>query len=251
MSGEICIIPVHGIDEVRPGDNLVVLLLAALAQHDQALAAGDVLVITQKIVSKAEGRIVNPTTVEPSVFAHTVAAQGRKDAHYQEVVLRETRRIVKMDRGVLITENHQGLICANAGVDESNVGGGLAVTLLPSDPDRSAADLRAALLTQTGIPVAVIISDSFGRPWREGQVNIAIGVAGLDPLVDYTGLQDAHGYQMQASAMAVGDELACAAELVMGKIDAVPAAIIRGYTYAPTESNAQRLIRKPEQDLFR
>lgn len=251
MPGEIRIIPVYGIAEVGPGDNLVTLLLAALAQHDQPLAAGDVLVITQKIVSKAEGRIVNPATVEPSAFAHTVAAQGRKDAHYQEVVLRETRRIVKMDRGVLITENRQGLICANAGVDESNVGGGQMVTLLPVDPDLSAANLRADLLARTGLPVAVIISDSFGRPWREGQVNIAIGVAGLDPLVDYAGMQDAHGYQMQASIMAVGDELASAAELVMGKIDAVPAAIIRGYAYTPTEGSAQRLIRKPEQDLFR
>lgn len=251
MPNELRIIPVHGIGEVRPGDNLVALILTALQQHERQLEDGDVLVVTQKIVSKAEGRIVNPDQVTPSAFAHTIAAQGRKDAHYQEVVLRESRRIVRMDRGVLITETHHGLICANAGVDESNVAGGRVVTLLPEDPDRSAARLRADLRTQAGVTVAVVISDSFGRPWREGQVNIAIGVAGLDPLIDYAGTPDPYGYPMQASAMAVGDELASAAELVMGKIDGVPVAIVRGYAYTPAESSARRLIRKPEQDLFR
>lgn len=251
MAGEIRIIPIHGIGEVQPGDDLVGLLLAALEQQQQPLVTGDVLVITQKIVSKAEGRIVNPEEVTPSMFAQAIAAQGKKDAHYQEVVLRETRRIVKMDRGVLITENQHGLICANAGVDESNVAGGRLVTLLPADPDQSAARIRDELLARAGIPVAVIISDSFGRPWREGQVNIAIGVAGLDPLLDYAGVPDSHGYLMQASAIAIGDELASAAELVMGKIDAVPAAIVRGYVYAPVEGSARRLIRRPEQDLFR
>lgn len=251
MPNEIRIIPIHGIGEVRSGDNLVALILAALRHSDQRLEHGDVLVVTQKIVSKAEGRIVNPDDVEPSHFAHTVAAQGRKDARYQEIVLRESRRIVKMDRGVLITETHHGQICANAGVDESNVAGGHIVTLLPEDPDRSAGQLRADLHEQTGVVVAVIISDSFGRPWREGQVNIAIGVAGIDPLVDYTGINDNYGYPMQASIMAIGDELASAAELVMGKIDGVPVAIVRGFAYAPAERSARSLIRKPEQDLFR
>lgn len=251
MQDELRIIPVRGIGEVQPGDDLVALLLTALDQHKQRLEAGDVLVVTQKIVSKAEGRIVNPEEIEPSAFAQQIAAQARKGAGYQELVLRESRRIVKMANGVLITETHHGLIGANAGVDESNVAGGTIVTLLPEDPDRSAANLRAALRERSGVEVAVIISDTFGRPWREGQVNIAIGVAGIDPLTDYAGIADSHGYVMQASAIAIGDELASAAELVMGKIDGVPAAIVRGFHYTPAESSAKRLIRDPRFDLFR
>lgn len=237
--------------EVAPGDDLAAVLLAALSQHHQRLEDSDVIVVTQKIVSKAEGRMVDLATITPSDFAHNLAAQGRKDATYYEVVLQESRRIVKMDRGVLITETHHGLICANAGVDESNVQGERVVTLLPADPDQSAARLQTALSEQAGVQVAVIISDTFGRPWREGQLNIAIGVAGLDPLLDYSGIRDPYGYTMQASALAIGDELASAAELVMGKVDAIPAAIIRGYPYAPANGSAQRLIRSPKTDLFR
>jgi coenzyme F420-0:L-glutamate ligase/coenzyme F420-1:gamma-L-glutamate ligase len=251
MPGELRIIPIHGIGEVNIGDDLAATILTALERQDAPLADGDVLVVTQKIVSKAEGRIVAPDDVEPSQFARIAAAQGHKDARYYEIVLRESRRIVKMDRGVLVTETHHGLICANAGVDESNVAGGGTVTLLPLDPDNSAAVLRAALRDRTGVSVAVIISDTFGRPWREGQVNIAIGAAGLAPLADYAGQPDSYGYIMQASLIAVADELASAAELVMGKIDAVPVAIIRGYAYAPSEANARVLIRAPERDLFR
>ncbi|MCG8346797.1 MAG: coenzyme F420-0:L-glutamate ligase [Chloroflexales bacterium] len=251
MQGELRIIPVRGIGEIRPGDDLATLILAALTRADIQLENDDILVVTQKIVSKAEGRIAKLDDVEPSAFAQTIADQGRKDAHHQEVVLRESRRIVKMDKGVLITETHHGLICANAGVDESNVAGGRIVTLLPADPDRSAAQLRAALHAQTSVEAAVIISDTFGRPWREGQVNIAIGVAGIDPLTDYDGIDDPYGYRMQASIIAIGDELASAAELVMGKIDNVPVAIVRGFDYTPVESSAQRLIRNPAMDLFR
>lgn len=248
---ELRIIPVHSIGEVLPGTDLAALLLAALEQQTQRLLDHDVVVVTQKIVSKAEGRLVDLSTVLPSAFAHTLAAQGRKDAAYYEVVLQESRRIVKMDRGILITETHHGLVCANAGVDESNVPGERIVALLPVDPDQSAASLRSALWERAGVQVAVIISDTFGRPWREGQVNIAIGVSGLDPLLDYTGIQDPHGYPMQASMLAIGDELASAAELVMGKIDAVPVAIIRGYSYQPTSGSARRLLRDPRFDLFR
>jgi len=251
MSGEVRIIPVRGIGEVYPGDDLVAIILKALAAQDVPLLDGDVLVVTQKIVSKAEGRIVNPDTVEPSHMAEMAAAQGTKDARYYEVVLRESRRIVKMDRGVLVTETHHGLICANAGVDESNVSGGRTVTLLPVDPDASAAALRAAIDQHIGCTVAVIISDTFGRPWREGQVNVAIGVAGIAPLADYAGQQDEYGYTMRATLIGVADELASAAELVMGKIDAVPVAVIRGYPYTPSEGTAQMLIRPPERDLFR
>jgi coenzyme F420-0:L-glutamate ligase/coenzyme F420-1:gamma-L-glutamate ligase len=251
MPEELRIMPVRGIGEVRPGEELAAIILTALAKYDQPLVDHDIVVVTQKIVSKAEGRIVDPDTFEPSHLAEMAAAQGHKDARYYEVVLRESRRIVKMDHGVLITETHHGLICANAGVDESNVAGGRTVTLLPIDPDASARALQSALRERAGVDVAVIISDSFGRPWREGQVNIAIGVAGIAPLTDYAGQQDRYGYTMQASILAVADELASAAELVMGKIDAVPVAIVRGYAYTPTEASARALIRAPEKDLFR
>jgi coenzyme F420-0:L-glutamate ligase / coenzyme F420-1:gamma-L-glutamate ligase len=252
MQTEIRIIPVRGIGEVAPGDDLTGLLLGALTGAGQALEDGDVLVVTQKVVSKAEGRLVDPDTVEPSAFARQVAAQGRKDAGYQEVVLRESRRIVKMANGVLITETHHGLICANSGVDESNVSGGRVVCLLPEDPDASAARLRAELRARAGVTVAVIISDTFGRPWRDGQVNVAIGCAGIRPLSDYAGVDDPYGYTMHATLIAVADELASAAELVMGKIDQVPAAIVRGYAYTPSEeATAQALIRDPRFDLFR
>ena len=251
MAEELRIIPVRGIGEVRPGEELATIILTALAKYDYALADGDILVVTQKIVSKAEGRIADPDTFEPSHVAEMAAAQGHKDARYYEVVLRESRRIVRMDRGVLIAETHHGLICANAGVDESNVAGGRTVTLLPIDPDASARALRSALRQRAGVDVAVIISDSFGRPWREGQVNVAIGVAGIAPLADYAGQQDPYGYTMQASILAVADELASAAELVMGKVDAVPVAIVRGYPYTPAPGSARALIRAPEKDLFR
>ncbi|PDW04522.1 coenzyme F420-0:L-glutamate ligase [Candidatus Viridilinea mediisalina] len=248
----IQIIPIHGIDEVQPGADLAALLLHALASNTQQLEDGDVLVVTQKIVSKAEGRLVDPTTVEPSPFAHQLAAQGRKDAHYYEVILRESRRIVKMAQGVLITETHHGLVCANSGVDESNVDGGRMLCLLPKDPDASAARLAAALQQQSGASVALIISDTFGRPWRNGQVNVAIGCSGLAPLNDYTGQPDSHGYTMQASILAVADELASAAELVMGKVDRVPAAIVRGYRFTPSSTaTSQLLLRDPRMDLFR
>lgn len=252
MQDEIRIIPVRGIGEVRPGDDLAATLLDALTATGQALVDGDVLVVTQKVVSKAEGRLVDPAEVEPSAFARQIAAQARKDAHFQEVVLRESRRIVKMTNGVLITETHHGLICANSGVDESNVAGGRVVCLLPEDPDASAAHLRAEIRARAGATVAVVISDTFGRPWRDGQVNVAIGCAGIAPLSDYAGVDDPYGYTMHATLIAVADELASAAELAMGKIDRVPAAIVRGYAYTPSEeATAQRLIRDPRFDLFR
>lgn len=252
MQAELRIIPVRGIGEVRPGDDLAALILAALAGQGLALADGDILVVTQKIVSKAEGRLIDPASVEPSAFARQIAQTAKKDAHFQEVVLRESRRIVKQDRGVLITETHHGLICANSGVDESNVAGGRIVCLLPVDPDRSAAALRAAIRERAGATTAVIISDTFGRPWRDGQVNVAIGVAGIAPLSDYAGVADPYGYTMHITLLAVADELAGAAELVMGKIDRVPVALIRGYAYEPSEqASAGALIRKPEYDLFR
>jgi coenzyme F420-0:L-glutamate ligase/coenzyme F420-1:gamma-L-glutamate ligase len=251
MQSELRIIPVRGIGEVRPGEDLVATIIEALHEQRLSLIDGDVLVVTQKIVSKAEGRVVVPETVEPSHMAQMAAVQGHKDASYYEVVLREARRIVRMDRGVLITETHHGFVCANSGVDESNVDGGRTVTLLPVDPDASAAALRDGLRERLGVEMAVIISDTFGRAWREGQVNVAIGAAGIAPLADYAGQQDTGGYTLRASVIAVADELASAAELVMGKIDAVPVAIVRGYEYVASEAGAQPLVRAPERDLFR
>jgi coenzyme F420-0:L-glutamate ligase / coenzyme F420-1:gamma-L-glutamate ligase len=224
---DVRILAVRGIGEVLTG---------ALERQGTALLTGDVVVVTQKIVSKAEGRIIDLRTVTPSEFARRAAAEGQKDPAYYEVVLRESRRVVRMTRGVLVTETHHGFVCANSGVDESNVAGGAMVVLLPVDPDGSARTLRAAFQTRTGADVAVIISDSFGRAWREGQVNVAIGCAGMT---------------LRASNLAVADELASAAELVMGKIDQVPVAIIRGYAYAPSEGGAGPLVRPPERDLFR
>ncbi len=254
-SPSVMLMPVHGIGEVQVGTALPELIHAALLANGLTLQDGDVLVVTQKIVSKAEGQTINLAEVQPSPFAYEIAAQGRKHASYYEVVLRESRRIVRMQRGVLITETHHGFICANAGVDNSNVPGLEVVTLLPRNPDLSAATLRHGLHTLSGAQVAIVISDSFGRPWREGQVNVAIGVAGLDPLVDYTGQTDPHGYRLEASMLAVGDELASAAELVMNKIDRVPAALVRGYRYRatddPQQATARRLLRDPQYDLFR
>jgi coenzyme F420-0:L-glutamate ligase/coenzyme F420-1:gamma-L-glutamate ligase len=248
---ELRIIPVQGIGEIHPGDDLAAVILDALGQQGEALHANDIVVVTQKIVSKAEGRIVDPSTIEPSAFAQELAQQGHKDAHHYEVVLRESRRVVRMDHGVLITETRHGLICANSGVDESNVGGGHLLTLLPEDPDASAASLRAAFAQRAGAQVAVIISDTFGRPWRMGQVNFAIGLAGMDPVHDYVGQRDTYGYELHVSVIATADELASAAELVMGKTDKVPVALIRGFAYTPSDGTARSLIRDAASDLFR
>jgi coenzyme F420-0:L-glutamate ligase / coenzyme F420-1:gamma-L-glutamate ligase len=251
MRSAIQILPVFGIGEISVGEELALTILDAIDGSNITLHDDDVIVITQKIVSKAEGRIIDPHDVEPSHMAHMCAAQGHKDANYYEVVLQESKRIIRMDRGVLICETHHGLICANAGVDESNVDGGGHITLLPVDPDASARLIRDAITQQRGVKVAIIISDSFGRAWREGQVNVAIGVAGINPLISYAGIDDPYGYRMQASVLAIGDEIAAAAELVMGKIDRVPVAVVRGVTYEASESSASTLIRPAAKDLFR
>ena len=253
MQSEIRILPVQGIGEIQAGSDLGQLLWDALRAQRQELQQGDILVVTQKIVSKAEGRIVHLDQIEPSDFARAFAQEWNKDAAHVEVVLRESRRIVRMDHGVLITETPHGFICANAGVDESNAGGKRVLTLLPLDPDRSARELRTRMQSLAGeeIDLAVIISDTWGRPWRDGQVNNAIGVAGMEAIADYRGQFDPYGYEMHISKIAVADELAAAAELVMNKIDRVPAALIRGYRYSPAEGSAQFLLRDPSTDMFR
>jgi len=242
------LIPVEGFPEVRPGDDLDGLVAGAVGD---TLRSGDVLVVTHKIMSKAEGRLVDLGSVEPSALAKEYAARWGKDPRQIEVVLRESRRVVRMDRGVVISETRHGFVCANAGVDASNVPGEDTVCLLPVDPDRSAARLREALLERLGVEVPVVVSDSFGRAWRFGITDIAIGVAGMDPLADYRGRNDPHGYPMEASVLAVADELAAAAELVMGKTDGVPIAIVRGYAYGRGAGTGQDLLMPPERDMFR
>ncbi len=242
------ILPVEGIPEVRPGDDLPDLIARATGED---LRAGDIVVVTHKLVSKAEGQIVDLSAVEPSALAKGFAARYGRDPRQIEVVLRESRRIVRMDRGLIISETRHGFVCANAGVDASNVPGDDTVCLLPVDPDASAARLREALTARTGSERAVIVSDSFGRPWREGITNVAIGVAGMEPLADYRGQRDPYGYPLEASILAVADELAAAAELVMGKTEGIPAAVIRNYPYKPGPGKALDLLMGPERDLFR
>lgn len=242
------IIPVENVPEVRPGDDLIPVVVAATQGR---LLQGDVLVVTHKIVSKAEGRLVDLAGVEPSPFAKQFAAEHGKDPRQIEVVLRESRRVVKMDRGILITETHHGFVCANAGVDASNVPGDETVCLLPLDPDASAARLHGALCDRLGINVPVVVSDSFGRPWREGITNVALGVAGMKPLADYRGQTDPHGHPLEASVLAVADELAAAAELVAGKTSGVPLAIVRNYGYEAGAGTGADLVMNPARDLFR
>lgn len=253
MVNEIRIIPVEGIGEISPGSDLGLMIYRALQSQGVAPQSGDILVVTQKIVSKAEGRIVNLDDIEPSEFARRYARAFQKDPAHIEVVLRESKRIVRMDHGILIAETPHGFICANAGVDESNAGGSRTLTLLPLDPDSSAGELCARLhgLSPEPIEIAVIISDTWGRPWREGQVNFAIGVAGMQAIVDYRGQRDSYGYEMRVSQIAVADELAAAAELAMGKTDGVPAALVRGYRYLPGGDSGQALLRDPASDMFR
>ncbi|CAN5544766.1 coenzyme F420-0:L-glutamate ligase [soil metagenome] len=238
--------------EVQPGDDLSSLIAASIKDSGMELEHGDVLVVTHKVVSKTEGQLVELHTVEPSALAHHFAGQYGKDPRQVEVALRESERIVRMDRGVMISETRHGFVCANAGVDASNAAEDV-VCLLPLDPDASAARLRSDLEREFGVAPGVIISDSFGRPWRNGIVNIAVGVAGLAPLADYRGYTDPAGYELHVSVIAVADELASAAELVMNKLDRRPVVLIRGYV-PPTESpvgTGQDLVMDPRRDMFR
>jgi len=248
---EVRIIPVEGIPEVRPGDDLAAVIMSAVQRQGLAFEGGDVVVVTQKIVSKAEGRIVDLATVQPGAFARQIADRWEKDARLVEVVLGESARIVRMDHGVMICETRHGLICANAGVDSSNVERLGTVALLPEDPDASAEALLGRIEGGWNVSVSVIITDTFGRPWREGHVNFAIGVAGMEPLLDYMGTFDPAGYELKVTRMAVADEIAAAAELAHGKLDRVPVAIVRGYAVPPGCGTAKALLRDPEKDLFR
>ncbi len=251
MSSRIELIGLEGIGEVQPGDDLAAMIVSALVSSEVAIADADVLVVTQKVVSKAEGRLVQLATVEPSELARSWAARWDRDARQVELVLRESASIVRMaPGGLIISRTRHGLVCANAGVDVSNVGGGDVAALLPLDPDASASRIREAVRERTGSGPAVIVSDSFGRPWRNGIVNVAIGSAGIEGLVDLRGTPDASGRPMQATLLAVADELASAADLAGGKVDQLPVVVIRGYRWAPSDAGASTLVMDPERDLF-
>ena len=243
--------------EIRPGDDLGRLIVEAwrvLATDDAALApaAGDAIVVTQKVVSKAEGRIVELATIVPRPEAVVWADRWSKDARQVEVVLRESAEIVRMEHGVIISRTQHGFVCANAGVDASNVGAADVVTLLPEDPDASAARLRQSVLDELGVAVGVVVSDSFGRPWRLGITDIALGVAGFAPLADLRGEVDTEGREMKATVVAVADQLASTAELTSGKTSRRPVVLIRGVALPPGAGTVARDIVMPvEQDLFR
>lgn len=246
----IRIVPLTGLPELTPGDDVARLLVQAVQRQGLVLKPGSVFVLAQKIVSKAEGRIVSLDSIKPSERAKQWAAEYQKDPRVVEIVLREASTIVRMERGILIVRTHHGFVCANAGVDVSNVPPGM-VSLLPENPDRSARTLQERLTQAFGVHVAVIISDTFGRAWREGLVNVALGVAGIAPLVDYRGQQDAHGKTLHATVIALADELAAASGLVMGKLNQVPAAVVQGVLTPDGTGVGHDLIRPTEKDLFR
>jgi coenzyme F420-0:L-glutamate ligase/coenzyme F420-1:gamma-L-glutamate ligase len=247
----ISLIALDGIPEIKPGDDLGALIAAALGAAGIGLEAGDVLVVTQKVVSKAEGRVVELASVTPRPEAEAWAAQWGKDARQVELVLQESVEVLRMaPGGLIISRTRHGFVCANAGVDLSNVGGGDVATLLPVDPDASARSLRDRLGELAGVSPAVIVSDSFGRPWRNGIVNVAIGSAGLEPLLDLRGMPDAQGRVMHSTVVAVADELASAADLAGGKVAQRPVVVVRGYEYQAGQGAASALVMERELDLF-
>ena len=247
----IQIIGLSKIPLIKQGDDLARVVINAAKAEGLEILDGDVVVIAQKIVSKAEGGIVPLKSVTPSQKAEEIAKTTGKDPRHIETILRDTARIVRLKEAHLIVETRHGFVCANAGVDRSNVEDPESMTILPADPDGSARDIRSRIRELTGIDAGVIISDTFGRAWRIGQVNVAIGVDGLKPIMDYRGSKDMFGYVLNVTQMAVADELASAAELAMKKSDGVPVAIIRGFNYAKGSGSGRELIRPAQEDLFR
>src|ERR1700683_69672 len=248
---ELCVIPIPVAEEIKPNDSLVCKLLQSLRQNNLTFEPGDILIVKHKIISKAEGRIVDLAAIKPSAHSIAWARKYKLDPRVIELALRESRAIIRRKNGVLITETRHGFICANSGVDVSNVDGGRHALLLPADPDRSARKLHRELKKRTALTIPVLITDTFGRPWREGLVDFCIGIAGMKALRDDRGRSDPHGYKLQASLEAVADELACAAALVCGKLNRTPACIIRGFPYELAEGRARELLRPAASDLFR
>lgn len=250
-ASEVRIIPVPFGDEIKSGDSLAERLCDAIATAGLTLNPGDILVVKHKIVSKAEGRFVELDSVRPSARSRAWGRKFEVDARVIQLALAESKRVVRRKRGVLITETRHGFVCANSGIDVSNVNGGRHALLLPKDPDASASRLRREITKQFHVPVPVIITDSFGRAWREGLTEVAIGIAGMKAMRDYRGQLDSHGHPLRVSIDAVADEIACAAGLVCGKLARTPACIIRGFQYHAGRGRARDLIRPAKQDLFR
>ena len=248
---EIRLIPIPVSGEIQPGENIPEALLASLRRQRQSLRPGDILVIKHKIVSKSEGRQVDLATIKPTASSIAWAKKYNLDGRVIELALQESQAVIRRQDGVLITETRHGFLCANSGIDVSNVNGGRHALLLPKDPDRSARNFRRELKKRIGLDIPVIITDSFGRPWREGLADHCIGIAGMKPLRDDRGRRDPHGYQLHASIEAVADELAAAAGLVCGKLNRTPACIVRGFRYEPSRGNTRDLLRPAKTDLFR
>jgi coenzyme F420-0:L-glutamate ligase/coenzyme F420-1:gamma-L-glutamate ligase len=246
----IQLLGLEGIPEIHEGDQLASLIIQAAQRSSTTITAGSVLVVAQKIISKVEGRLIDLRDVEPSPFANALAASRQADPRLMELVLRESRRVVRMNDRVLITETHHGFVCANAGVDCSNLESTDYACLLPLNPDESARRLRTELESALGVELAVIITDTFGRPWREGLVNFAIGLAGLNPLNDLRETRDSHGRVLRATVLATADELAASAGLVMRKTKCLPVVLIKGFEYEGGEHAASELLRAKENDLF-
>ena len=250
MAPEFRVIGVTGMPMVASGDDLARQIVEAAAAQGTPVAAGDIVVVTQRVVSKSEGRVYPLDDFVPSPFALEYATRSDKDPRIVEAVLRESKRIIRQAGPVLITETRHGLKMANSGVDASNVGGMDLVCLLPVDPDASCRGIRDAIRARAGVEVAVVMTDTFGRPWRLGQTNVAIGVAGMKPMRDYIGMTDLDGHVLRVTLICVADEIAGAAEMVMGKLDAIPVAIVRGYTYEAGEGSAAEIVREQLLDLF-
>nr|MDO8135924.1 coenzyme F420-0:L-glutamate ligase [Candidatus Njordarchaeum guaymaensis] len=249
---DIEIIGVEGIPEIRKDDDLSTIISEAAERQGTPLKEADIVVVTSKVVSLAEGKVLDLRTVEPSYFARKISRELDKDPRHVEVILREAKSIVRMSQKHLIAETKHGFVCANAGVDKSNIKGKNNVATLPDDPDLSAGKIREGIKKVSGNNVAVVIADTFGRPFRRGVINVAIGAAGLLPILDLRGTTDMYGYELRVTQIAVADELAASAELVMGKTGRIPAVIIRGYGYKENENaTAKELNLLEEEDIFR
>ncbi|MFL2635377.1 MAG: coenzyme F420-0:L-glutamate ligase [Tepidiformaceae bacterium] len=251
LEDSLSIFGIQGLPEICEGDDLAKLVVDALLLRNTSLEDGDIVIITSKVVSKSEGRIIDLDTIEPNAFAQRYAQAWDKDPRVVEVVLNESKRIVRQVGPVLITETKHGFVCANSGIDQSSSGAHDRVVLLPEDPDESARTIRRKF-RDLGFDIPVIISDTFGRPWRESQVDVAVGIAGMNPVTSYIGEVDPHGHEFLVQSLCVADEIASAAELVKGNVSRIPAVVVRGFSYqSDEEATMQDVLRDPQNDLFR
>ena len=251
LEGSLSIFGIQGLPEICEGDDLAKLVVDALLLRNTSVEDGDIVIITSKVVSKSEGRVIDLATIEPNTFAQRYAQAWDKDPRVVEVVLNESKRIVRQVGPVLITETNHGFVCANSGIDQSSSGAHDRVVLLPEDPDESARTIRRKF-RDLGFDIPVIISDTFGRPWRESQVDVAVGIAGMNPVTSYIGEVDPHGHEFLVQSLCVADEIASAAELVKGNVSRIPAVVVRGFSYqSDEEATMQDVLRDPQNDLFR